>query len=109
MFISTLNVLYNILLPIYPFAKGGDLAQYRRRALELLESFGLKGMEHNKPDTLSTGERKRVDIIRAVIKKPDLLLLDEPTANLDEESASIIRRWLIALVERRKPSYMLSM
>ncbi len=91
LFIPTLNVLDNILLPVYPFSKGEDLIKYKRRAVGLLESFGLKGMEDKKPDTLSTGERKRVDIIRAIIKKPDLLLLDEPTANLDEESASIIR------------------
>lgn len=97
LFIPTLNVLDNILLPIYPFARGEELDKYRRRVLELLESFGLKGMEHKKPDTLSTGERKRVDIIRAVIKKPDLLLLDEPTANLDEGSASIIREMVDSL------------
>jgi len=94
LFIPTLNVLDNVLLPVYPFSKGDDLINYKKRALELIESFGLGGMEGKKPDTLSTGERKRVDIIRAIIKKPDLLLLDEPTANLDEESASIIRNMI---------------
>jgi len=54
-------------------------------------------MEHKKPDTLSTGERKGVDAIRVVIKRPDLLLLDESTANLNKESNSIIRKMVDSL------------
>lgn len=59
-------------------------------------------MDGRKPDTLSTGERKRVDIIRSIIKKPDLLILDEPTADLDGESASIIRESIKKLSEETK-------
>ena len=102
LFIPTLNVLDNILLPIYPYIKGEEFVKSKRRAIELLEFFGLKDMDNRRPDTLSTGERKRVDIIRAIIKKPDLLILDEPTANLDEESASIIRESVRELSEEAK-------
>ena len=102
LFIPTLNVLDNILLPIYPYIKAGELTEARRRAIELLEFFGLKGIEDRMPHTLSSGEKKRVEIIRALIKKPDLLLLDEPTADLDMESASIIRESIRELSEEAR-------
>lgn len=60
-----------------------DRAHAMRRALELLEVFGLSHRLHSLPKKLSDGEKQRVAIVRALAKNPDLLLADEPTANLD--------------------------
>ena len=62
----------------------------RERALTLLEEFGLQGYFHAKPQQLSSGQKQRVAIIRALINDPILLLCDEPTSALDAESSTIV-------------------
>jgi len=60
----------------------------------LLEALGLKDRIGFKPHQLSVGQRKRVDLARALINSPKVLIADEPTTNLDEESAQIIAEML---------------
>lgn len=64
----------------------------RKRVEELLSAVGMFDQKKKKPDQLSGGQKQRVAIARALITRPDLVLADEPTANLDHETAMAILR-----------------
>lgn len=83
--IPTLNVEENLLLPLELAGRSGDAE--RERALELLDFVGLGNRRRSFPDVLSGGEQQRVAIARALAHDPLLLLADEPTGNLDVETA----------------------
>jgi putative ABC transport system ATP-binding protein len=73
---------------------GADRHATRRRALELLERLGVLHRKDHYPPQLSGGEQQRVAYCRAVLNDPPLLLADEPTGNLDDEHAAVIRAGL---------------
>ncbi|MDA8017080.1 MAG: ABC transporter ATP-binding protein [Thermoanaerobaculia bacterium] len=83
--IPTLTVEENLLLPLE--LAGRSTTRESKRALELLDRVGLAGRRGSFPDVLSGGEQQRVAIARALVHDPVVLLADEPTGNLDEETA----------------------
>jgi putative ABC transport system ATP-binding protein len=67
--------------------QGVDEAERRERVMGLLKEVGLDGKTHRRPDELSGGEQQRVAIARAIASNPAVVLADEPTANVDSETA----------------------
>jgi putative ABC transport system ATP-binding protein len=67
--------------------QGADAATRRRTVMHVLGEVGLSGMERRRPDAMSGGQQQRVAIARAVAAKPAIVLADEPTANVDSETA----------------------
>ena len=74
------------------------------QAEEILTDLGLKDRLHHFPSQLSGGEQQRVAIARAIINKPELILADEPTGNLDEENSQVIADLLFNVSQKYKKS-----
>jgi putative ABC transport system ATP-binding protein len=86
--IPHLTVLQNVALPLVLQHVTGDPAL--NRAANMLADVGMHGREHDYPKALSGGELQRVAIARALVHQPALILADEPTGNLDPETAARI-------------------
>jgi putative ABC transport system ATP-binding protein len=97
-----LTVLQNVSLPLD--LDGLASAAATSRASAMLEAVGLEKLGHDYPHTLSGGEAQRVAIARALVNTPALLLADEPTGNLDSESAGEVLSLLRGEVKRRAGS-----
>ena len=94
------NVLENIAFPL--ILNGESFNQAKNKSLILLEKLGLTNKRSIKPGLLSGGEQQRIAIARALIKKPVLLLADEPTGSLDKNNSSIVMDLILNLSKKNK-------
>ena len=101
--VSTLTALENIMLP----AEILRLPDAFERAQQLLERVGLSERRHHFPQQLSGGEQQRVAIARALCASPSVLLADEPTGNLDTETAKAVTPMLFDLAKENKTALIL--
>jgi lipoprotein-releasing system ATP-binding protein len=93
------SVLENVLIPTLVEKNPADGPA---RARVLLQQVGLSDRLDHRPSELSGGERQRVALARALIRKPLLLLCDEPTGNLDESSANVVASLLLEVHQRQE-------
>ena len=83
--LDSISVLQNVQLPL-AFAEDATAESSRIEALEVLKTVGIADQSAKRPSQLSGGQRQRVAIARALIRKPGIVLADEPTASLDQKS-----------------------
>ena len=104
--IPVLSALENVELAFQPLSKQ-ELAEIgisdtKLAAKEALKAVGLEGYEERRPGQLSGGQQQRVSIARAIVRKPKILLADEPTANLDSKNSLLILALLSKLSHENK-------
>ena len=88
--------------------QGVDPAERRDRVMKLLSDVGLDGLEDRRPDELSGGQQQRVAIARAIASAPAIILADEPTANVDSETADSLLALMEELNQRRGATFLFS-
>jgi len=96
------NVEYVMLL------QGVPDAERRARATAILNEVGLAGLEDRRPGELSGGQQQRVAVARAIVAAPDLVLADEPTANLDSATGAALMDLMRRLNEERRITFVFS-
>ncbi|QEN04635.1 ABC transporter ATP-binding protein [Thiospirochaeta perfilievii] len=82
--------------------------EIKPRVMKMLKEVGLEGMEHRVPSQLSGGQQQRVSIARALIKNPQLVLADEPTANLDSNTGRDILDLMLKMNKIHKTTFIFS-
>lgn len=90
--LHSLSVIENVALPLLMYHPDSDNAE--SRALELLDSVGIADLAHSYPSELSGGEMRRMAIARSLICKPEIVMADEPTSDLDDENTDAVLRML---------------
>lgn len=105
--ISSMTALENVELPMLLLGRLSR-SQVKQRAIELLTTFGLDNRLTHFPNMLSGGEQQRVTIARALANQPDLLLLDEPTGDLDTKNTETVMKILIELNREGKTLIMVT-
>lgn len=91
------TALENICIPA--FIKNTPKAEAEKRAMELLDFLGLTARAHHKPSEMSGGEQQRIAVARSLINNPAVIFADEPSGNLDSESAENLHKLFFRLRE----------
>ena len=105
--IPVLTSYENIELPLKLLKKFSD-SEIKKRVLEVMEEVGLNGLEKRKPLELSGGQQQRVSIARALVKKPKMILADEPTANLDSANGESVVALMHEMNDREGVTFVFS-
>lgn len=104
--LPVLSALENVQYPLHLGALSPG--EQKRAASQALAAVGLEGMGHRKPAELSGGQRQRVAIARALVKKPAIVLADEPTANLDRATGRDILQLMRAMQDEFGTTFLFS-
>jgi ABC-type lipoprotein export system ATPase subunit len=94
--VEELTVLENVKLTM--MFEGKPEEEMKERTSELLHKVGLVGKERHRPSQLSAGEQQRVAIARALANRPRLVLMDEPTGNLDQDNSRAIMQLVTSVM-----------
>lgn len=100
------NVLENVMIP--QIIRGMKKSEARKFAENLLEQVGLSHRLSHFPKTLSGGEQQRVAIARALVTNPKLVIADEPTGNLDPDTAEVVFNLFLDLVKENKTALLMA-
>jgi putative ABC transport system ATP-binding protein len=103
--LPVLNAVENVELPL--LVSGVRLSEARKRAIEALDQVGLAQRANHRPAELSGGERQRTTIARALVNRPALVWADEPTGDLDSETANEIMDVIIDLNQEQQLTFIL--
>jgi ABC-type lipoprotein export system ATPase subunit len=104
-FLNHFSILENLIVPLV--LRGENIGKSRKKGVRILEKLGLNGMDHKRPAALSGGQLQRLSLGRALIGEPDLLLVDEPTGNLDETTAKDILHLILKYRSERNATLVL--
>ena len=104
--IPVLSALENVMLPLQ--IKGLSGKEAISKAMDRLEQVGLSDYASNRPDKLSGGQQQRVSIARALVTNPSLVIADEPTANLDSDTAMKILGLMRLLNSEERTTFIFS-
>ena len=96
------NIEYIMLL------QGVEAAERQRRVTEMLKQVGLEGLGHRRPNKLSGGQQQRVAIARAMVSRPEIILADEPTANLDSKTGIALLDLMKELNQKHNMTFVFS-
>lgn len=105
--IPVLTARENVALALQLF-RGLREREIDERVMKILDEVGLSGLEDRRPNELSGGQQQRVSIARALVKKPPLVLADEPTANLDSRTGEEILLLMEGLNARHETTFVFS-
>lgn len=104
--VPVLSALENVALPLQ--IRGMSAAEANQQAADALAEVGLADHAKRRPDLLSGGQRQRVAIARALVTKPEIVIADEPTANLDAENSRLVIELMRDMNQRHNVTFLFS-